>query len=191
MTRRAQAELARAATATGMPQSSFIVHVRQAEPVVASYRAQFDPSARLGVPAHITVLYPFKRPDSVCDADLRTLATVFASVPRFAFALTQARQSPETIYLAPEPDAPFLALTRAIVRAFPEYPPYAGQPRAVVPHLTVARLDGPRASALCAEVSSSLAASGGITAFCSEVTLIENSSGRWEPMHTFRLGDAE
>jgi hypothetical protein len=28
----------------------------------------------------------------------------------------------------------------------------------------------------------------GVKARCSEVVLIENSSGRWEPMHTFALG---
>ena len=45
---------------------------------------------------------------------------------------------PESLYLVPEPDEPFILLTEAIVREFPEYPPYGGKFTEIVPHLTVA-----------------------------------------------------
>jgi hypothetical protein len=42
------------------------------------------------------------------------------------------------LWLAPEPDAPFRALTAAVWRRFPQTPPYSGEFADVVPHLTVA-----------------------------------------------------
>ena len=58
----------------------------------------------------------------------------------------------------------------------------------VVPHVTVAHGDEPLLCSIEIELRIALAAGGGLRAHCSEVVLIENSSGRWEPMHTFPLG---
>jgi hypothetical protein len=51
-------------------ESAFAVNVPEAEPYVEVLRNQFDPSAKLGVPAHITVLYPFMSPDQIGAAVL-------------------------------------------------------------------------------------------------------------------------
>ena len=47
------------------------------------------------------------------------------------------------MYLAPDPAAPFSALTDGIFRAFPDYPPFEGKFDTVVPHVTVAHGDEP------------------------------------------------
>jgi hypothetical protein len=44
------------------------------------------------------------------------------------------------VWLAPEPDAPFRDLTRAVVAAFPAHQPYGGQYDEPIPHLTVGEL---------------------------------------------------
>jgi 2'-5' RNA ligase superfamily protein len=41
------------------------------------------------------------------------------------------------LYLAPRPDEPFRALTRAVCAAFPGYLPYGGAFADTIPHLTV------------------------------------------------------
>ena len=43
----------------------------------------------------------------------------------------------EVVWLAPRPDEPFRALTRAVSAAFPGYPPYGGAHDPVIPHLTI------------------------------------------------------
>jgi hypothetical protein len=48
-----------------MAESAFIVRVPEAEPHVAHLRERFDPMALLGVPAHITLLYPFLSPEQI------------------------------------------------------------------------------------------------------------------------------
>ena len=50
--------------------SALIVAVAEAEPAVADHRERLDRAATWGVPAHITVLYPFLPP-----ADLEAAAT--------------------------------------------------------------------------------------------------------------------
>jgi len=127
-------------------------------------------------------------PDLLTDTVLGQIRSAISSVKAFSCALGAVGRFPETIYLAPQPAEPFVELTRALVRTFPEYPPYAGEHREVVPHLTVARAEPERLSAIEAELQSSLPLSGGISATCREVVLIENSTGKWEQMHAFHLG---
>ena len=53
-----------------MPQSAFVVPVPEAEPWVKDLRERYDPIAAVGMPAHITVLFPFIPPDLLTDNDL-------------------------------------------------------------------------------------------------------------------------
>jgi hypothetical protein len=43
-----------------MAESAFAVSVPEAERYVGALRDRFDPTAKLGAPAHITLLYPFR-----------------------------------------------------------------------------------------------------------------------------------
>jgi len=59
--------------------SGLIVEVPEAEPAVARWRAQLDPLAAQGVPAHVTVLYPFL-PVTEIDGQVRSrLTALFAA----------------------------------------------------------------------------------------------------------------
>ena len=76
-------------------------------------------------------------------------------MPRFTATFHRASWFAEdVVWLAPEPSAPFRALTAAVTAAFPGHPPYGGaygdEP---VPHLTVgggAPVDRLRAAAAAA-----------------------------------------
>ena len=121
------------------------------------HRLALDPVAPLGVPAHITVLYPFIPPDdvdqSVCDA----VTDVLAGFSAFDFALTAVHQFPDgVLYLAPEPAEPFTAITDALTRRWPQYQPYGGAFTSVIPHLSVAVANGATATALEADLNGGL-----------------------------------
>ena len=123
---------------TGPTQTGLIVPVPQAEPVVGRHRATLDPVAAWGVPAHVTVLYPFLPPDQVDDAVLGALGDLFAGMPSFEAVLSRVGWfGSEVVWLAPEPDLLFRNLTQAVWDRFPQTPPYAGAFADVVPHLTV------------------------------------------------------
>ena len=79
------------------------------------FRDRYDPSAAAGVPAHITLLYPFKSPDEVDQAVIDDLRHCFRRFASFRFALAPIRRFPDAVlYLAPAPDEPFRQLTLAI-----------------------------------------------------------------------------
>ena len=170
-----------------MPQSAFIVRVPEAEPWIGALRERFDPSAAQGVPAHITVLYPFMPPGLVTEQVLSEIRQALHQAKPFDFQLSQVGRFPVTTYLAPDPAAPFVSLTRRLVRRFPAYPPYGGEHQGVVPHLTVAHGSVEEASLAEAELRAALAERGAVSSTCTEVVLLENSSGAWKEMQAFRL----
>ena len=101
------------------------------------YRDSYPVMVEQGIPLHVTLLYPFV-PPSELDAALPVLRSVLAGHERFDFSLTRLRTFPRVVWAAPEPAAPFVALTEAIYAAFPEYPPHAGEFADVIPHMTLA-----------------------------------------------------
>src|SRR5437762_2010662 len=121
-------------------ESALVIVVGEADALVRSFRDRYDPAAALGVPAHITLLYPFKPPDQIDDAVLGTLSDGFARFAPIAFSLVSIRRFPELLYLAPEPAESFRALTRAIWSWYPETPPYGGKWPDITPHLSVASI---------------------------------------------------
>jgi hypothetical protein len=60
------------------PRSGLIIEVPEAEPAVRQHRERLDASAPLGVPAHITVLFPFMPPEAIDAAAVTKLEELFA-----------------------------------------------------------------------------------------------------------------
>lgn len=167
--------------------SAFAVKVPSAEPLVGDLREQFDATAKLGVPAHITVLVPFMDPRHITPDVLDRAQQALARTPAFSFSLNRVGRFPATAYLAPEPPAPFIAMTEALVGVFSDFQPYGGEHEEVIPHLTVADGNPAEADAAASELQERLDALGPIDADCDSVVLIENSTGRWEEFHVFHL----
>ena len=170
-----------------MPQSTLFVSVPEAEPWVKDLRERYDPTAAVGVPAHITVLFPFVPPDLLIDDDLARATETFQRFRPFEFRLEQIDRFPESLYLVPEPDEPFILLTEAIVREFPEYPPYGGKFTEIVPHLTVANRSAEFSSIAEAELLTIMEDLGPIHAIGNVVELYQNSTGYWKWTHSFPL----
>lgn len=118
--------------------SAVIVPVPEAEPLVGRLRAELDVHASWGVPAHVTVLFPFLAPAAVDDGVLATLAETVAATPAFTTTFTRVEWFGEgVVWLAPEPAVPFVALMTTIHARFGLAPyggAHGGEP---VPHLTV------------------------------------------------------
>ncbi len=118
--------------------SAVLVPVPEAERVVNRLRAGLDRAAAWGVPAHVTVLYPFVAPSAITAATIEVLADAVGSVSAFDCEFPATGWfGEEVIWLAPRPDEPFRALTRAVSAGFPGYLPYGGAYDDLVPHLTV------------------------------------------------------
>jgi 2'-5' RNA ligase len=119
--------------------SALVLEVPEAEAAVGRHRDGLDASARLGVPAHITVLFPFVPAAQIHPEVVADLRRIFAGIVAFDFRLTHtAWFGDQVLWLAPEDSRPFRILTELVHTAFPDFPPYEGQIDDPVPHLTVA-----------------------------------------------------
>jgi hypothetical protein len=119
-----------------MLEAALLVICPSAETAVGAERSALDRSAQVGVPAHITVAYPFK-PD-LGEAEHRRLDELFGAVPSFTVLGQRTAWFDEVVlYVEPVDPAPLVGLTTAVTAAFPAYPPYGGAFHDVVPHLTI------------------------------------------------------
>jgi len=168
------------------PRSALIVEILAAEPAVGRLRDRLDANARLGVPAHVTVVFPFA-PPTLIDASMRqSLEDLFGAILSFGFQLDHTDWFGEDVlWLGPRDPAPFRALTERVCAAFPAYRPFEGRYPGVVPHLTVGH-GRPRAELRAAEeaVRPHLPVEGTVEA----VTLLtEQPDGHWQRTATFGL----
>jgi 2'-5' RNA ligase len=115
-----------------------IVPVPVADPLLERVGASRPEAVRSGVPAHITVLFPFVPAGQLTEEDLLGLRSVFAALPPIDVEFTRFDRFPELLYLAPRPDEPFRSLTEAVMARWPGRQPYGGVHGDPVPHLTVA-----------------------------------------------------
>ncbi len=118
------------------PASAVIVRV--AVPVgIQRLRTRWDVAASIGVPAHVTVLFPFLAPGELAPVVRRELASIAATHAPFDVAFESVGRFPTVVYLMPEPAGPIARLTEAVHASFPACPPYEGAFDEVIPHLTV------------------------------------------------------
>ena len=168
--------------------TALIVPLPEAEPAVGRFRASLDPAASWGVPAHVTVLYPFLPPERIDQAVLATVRDIVAAVPRSDVVLTHVDWFGDTaVWLAPRPDQLFRDLTAAVWRRFPEVPPYAGAYEDVVPHLTIGQ---DAAHPLLENAAAAVSAHLPIRAAVEVVQLIAGTPGHspWLTLCDFPLG---
>src|SRR3954470_23016475 len=84
-------------------------------------RERMDPAAADGVPAHITLIYPFMPPSELKDDVRRRVEQIIAAEPTFPLVLASVRRWPQVVWLEPDPEEPFRRLTMALAAAFPDY----------------------------------------------------------------------
>jgi 2'-5' RNA ligase superfamily len=168
-----------------MGETALVVLVPEAEPLVAVHRLRHDPAAAVGVPAHVTILYPFR--SIVDDAAIDVVAQLAANVAAFDLTfLVLARFPGLVVYLVPDPAEPFRQLTARAVASFPDCPPYSGAIPDPIPHLTVADgVDAASAAAIDIAVQPGLPVASRVE----RLTLIaENPAGRWATVRHWPLG---
>src|SRR5947208_10649014 len=130
-----------------MAETAIVVLVPELEALVGALRNQHTSDGADGMPPHVTLLYPFVDDAEVAHA-LPLVGRALARFVSFEVEFRRAARFPDTLYLVPDPAEPFVAVTRALVDAFPEYPPYAGAFDEIVPHLTVAHGEPERFDAI-------------------------------------------
>lgn len=115
-----------------------LVPVLNAGPLVHELRMRYDPSARAGVPPHVTLMFPFLPAHELTEGTTGELEALLSGTSRFHFSLSRVRDFPQgVVYLEPEPASPFIELSNKITESFGMLP-FAGEfGDTPVPHLTL------------------------------------------------------
>ncbi|HET6500456.1 MAG TPA: 2'-5' RNA ligase family protein [Amycolatopsis sp.] len=118
--------------------SAVIVPVPETDDLLARHHRALSAKPTAGVPAHVTVLYPFVPPSRISAGTLDDIAAALAGMRAFDCEFSQVKWfDEEVVWLEPQPDRHFRALTEAMCKRFPAHLPYAGEHPDTVPHLTV------------------------------------------------------
>ena len=118
-----------------------------------------------------------------CPGDAEAIADALEGTAAFDVEFRRLRRFTEvsTLYLAPEPAEPFVALTAQLVERFPDWLPYGGvHGTTVIPHLTVTQ--GPAEDDAEGAVAKALPLRGRAR---EAVLLAEVESGRFESVARF------
>jgi 2'-5' RNA ligase len=169
------------------PRSTVLLPVPAAEALVGEVRLTHDPVASLGIPAHVTLLFPFVPAARIDDQTIAQLADQLARGPAGGLSLAFDRlgRFPGVAYLALAEPAPVVAWIAALAAAWPEYPPYGGRFTEIVPHLTVAHGE----DALLTSIERRLAPALPLRAHVDSASVfLEDSSGRWHERARLPLG---
>lgn len=170
--------------------SALVVPVPRVGPIVEGWLERTVPSKpSIGIPVHVTLLFPFVPAEEIDERLLAGLRRLFAGSEPFGFTLPRTARFPTTLYLAPEPAGSFVELTKAICARWPGHEPYEGEFDEIVPHLTVAQGESELLDLADADVSPKLP----VTVRATEVLLLEEVQPfwqEWRARESFPLGAA-
>jgi 2'-5' RNA ligase len=162
--------------------TALVTLLPELEPLLGAWRRRYTGDEAHGMPPHVTLIIPFADSSEV-DGLLEPLGRVFAAFAPFETTLRETARFPRLLYLRPEPAEPFVAITAAVVDAFPDFPPYAGEFEEIVPHATVAEADEEILAAAERELETQLP----VQARIERVWLVEDTPSGWRRHTAFPL----
>ena len=174
-----------------MAATAIVLPFYELDAVVGRHRRALTSHGAEGMPAHVTLIYPFVDHHDLGDPEIVRLQTALA--PFSAFDVTFARfgrfaAMPPVLYLEPDPARPLLDMIAALAREFPGFPPFGGIHETVVLHLTIAQTD--EAAAMRAaedEVGRRLP----IRTHVAETAIMRHGDGGWRPRERVALPPPE
>jgi 2'-5' RNA ligase len=165
--------------------SAVIIPFPEVEDIVDVWRKDLDPSQLRGIPAHVTLLFPFANPAEMSNEILTVLEDYFSKVKAFTVTFdSTAWFDDRVIYLQPKPEHQFQIMTKQLLQSFPSYLPYGGKFAEPIPHLTLG--DGGPLESL-REAESSVRSSFPIETQATEAWLMTGGMGpsSWTLRHSF------
>lgn len=149
-----------------------------------------DFRAAIGVPAHVTVHYPWVPAETVDAATLDQVRDLAATTPPFPVTFSELRWfASDVLWLAPTPDHELRELSERSAALWPEAPQYGGEFEDVMPHLTIGDLAGGGDEAGLHQAGDDLAAVLPLPAWAAELWWMAlEPTGRWTCRATFKLG---
>ncbi|HJT04917.1 MAG TPA: 2'-5' RNA ligase family protein [Pseudonocardiaceae bacterium] len=164
--------------------TGLVIPVPAADGLLELVEARHPGSVRQGVPAHVSLLYPFVGMAELTERDTDALRELFLEQEPMRVVFVECYRRGGFVALRPSPLERLTELTYKTMRRWPDVVPYEGLYGDVEPHLTVA-LDTSEETALTIEqeVTNQLP----ISAELHEAWLLA-FDGRWMLRDRFEFG---
>lgn len=176
-----------------MAATVIIVPVPEAEPIVDLVSdGTTTPDGAQGMPAHVTLIYPFIDDSQLVAGRVAEVRAVLEQFSAFEFVLSEVRRfdnlpNESYVWLSPTPGWPFVEMVERLAASFPEHPPFGGAFATVIPHLTIAASTDEN---LLDRVAKQAAAALPIRARAEKVCVMRRVGGRWRLCAEFLLASS-
>ncbi len=165
-------------------QTGLVIPVPAADALLASVGARYPGTVREGVPAHVSLLYPFVAAAQLDERVTSVLGELLAEQAPMPVQFAECCREDGFVALRPDPIDGLTELVSKTHRRWPDVVPYEGVYGDVEPHLTVAmRCSEETAVAIEQEVTAQLP----ISAELREAWLVA-FEGRWTLRGRFEFG---
>jgi 2'-5' RNA ligase len=119
-------------------QTALVLPVPAADPLLAAVAARYPDAVREGLPAHLTVLYPFVPADELDASVMQACAQIVRGIAPITVRFTRCQVRPELIYLPPEPADQVQRLLEEVWARWPALLPYGGKYADASAHVSIA-----------------------------------------------------
>jgi hypothetical protein len=165
-------------------QTGLVIPVPAADALLASVETRHPGTVRKGVPAHVSLLYPFVGAAELDERVSQALGELVGEHEPMPIELAECYRRGGFVALRPDPIEGLIELTGKTRDLWPDVVPYEGVYGDVEPHLTVAlRASEQTAVTIEQEVTAQLP----ISAELREVWLVA-FEGRWRLRSRFEFG---
>ena len=107
-------------------ETGLIIPIPSFQGFVDTWRPVVDAAPPIGVPAHVTVLYPFL-PPALADRCIAEIGAFFDTWPSFTYSLEEVGWfGDHVVFVRPAPSSSFVDLTNAVEERW-GLPPYGGE----------------------------------------------------------------
>jgi 2'-5' RNA ligase superfamily len=165
-------------------QTGLVVPVPAADALLGLVESRHSGTVREGVPAHVSLLYPFVGVAELDERVIQALRELVAGHEPMPVQFAECYRREGFVALRPDPIEALTELTRKACERWPDLVPYEGLYGKVEPHVTVAlRASEETAVMIEREVTEQLP----ISAELREVVLVA-FEGRWRLRGRFEFG---
>lgn len=177
-------------------ESALVLSVPEAEELVGPYRRKYTTDGAIGMPAHITILYPFIKNEEWNDKNRSTLLETVSNISPFSFELSKLNcfREHNVLYLEPLPIKEILRVVQVMLQTFPEYPPYGGEIPLdkLRPHLTMAvGSNRKEISSIEKKIFKEIASNLPLKVYARVLLLAIKTAGEWTILERFKFRNVD
>jgi 2'-5' RNA ligase len=174
-------------------QSALVLPVLPVDPLARPYRKQYTIDGAMGLPAHITILFPFFDQQAWTADNQARLEATAAGIEPFEYQIVGFNRFVEkgVLYLEPDNQEMLLSLIHAIATLFPELAPYEGRVALdqLIPHISIAFAEsGVELDRIETEFRRDIDVSLPWTIKADQIWLVVTSNGQWYRRARIGLG---